>query len=218
MPDANGETDLGPMEAHVHPKVDLPREMARARARTMTRVRPRRGQLRWLTVVLAALTVTAFAATPVFAGRGGALRIEPGWYDGHRVSFLQPSLFSANPNGGVLACFGLGPDLAGIVRPTQPLYVIFDSTATQDHCDGQPDVLRHDHILPVAPGDPGYTGAWTLVLLVEATPGSINLASDPITSAQEVRAALASGSLIDVTAALAPGGPVRMVAPVIGGD
>ncbi len=176
-----------------------------------------RGHLRWLALVVAALTLTAFAATPVLAGRGGTLRIEPGWYDGHQVDFLQPSLFSANPNGGVLACFGLGPNLAGIDRPTAPLYIIFDSTATQDHCDGQPDVLRHDHVLPVAPGDRGYSGAWTLVLLVEATPGSIDLATHPITSADEVRAALTSGSLIDVTGALAPGGPVRMVAPVIGG-
>jgi hypothetical protein len=176
----------------------------------------RRFRIIFLGAALAAATLGA-RTSGVAAGRGGMLRVEPGWYDGHGVSFLQPSLFSANSNGGVLACFGLGPDLAGIVRPTQPLYVIFDSTATQDHCDGQPEVLRHDHVLPVAPGDPGYTGAWTLVLLIEATPGSIDLASNPITSAEEVRAALTSGSLIDVTAALAPGGPVRMIAPVIGG-
>jgi hypothetical protein len=62
--------------------------------------------------------------------------------------------------------------MSGISRPTRPLYVIFDDTATEDHCDGQPDVLRHDHILPVAPGDRGYTGAWTLYLLVEATPAA----------------------------------------------
>jgi hypothetical protein len=189
----------GRLEAHVHAKVDM------------------RRRWRGLATLATALAITVFAAAPVLAGPGGTLRIEPGWYDGHPVSFLQPSLFSANPNGGVLACFGLGPNLAGIVRPTQPLYVIFDSTATQDHCDGQPDVLRHDHILPVAPGDPGYTGAWTLVLLVEATPGSIDLATNPITSAADVRAAMTSGALIDVTAALAPGGPVRMVAPVIRG-
>ena len=48
--------------------------------------------------------------------------------------------------------------MSGISRPTQPLYVIFDDAATEDHCDGQPDVLRHDHILLVAPGDRGYTG------------------------------------------------------------
>ena len=61
--------------------------------------------------------------------------------------------------------------MSGISRPTQPLYVIFDDTATEDHCDGQPDVLRHDHILPVAPGDRGYTGApGRSNLLVERRP------------------------------------------------
>lgn len=202
----------------MHPKVDVAGQAVVAVTATNNpRVRPRVRRQRWLATLVAAVTLTAFAAVPVLAGKGGTLRIEPGWYDGHAVSFLQPSLFSANTNGGVLACFGLGPDLAGIVRPTQPLYVIFDDTATQDHCDGQPTMLRHDHILPVAPGDPGYTGAWTLVLLVEATPGSIDLATNPITSAAEVQAALTNGSLIDVTAVLAPGGPVRMVAPVIRG-
>ena len=78
--------------------------------------------------------------------------------------------------------------------------------------------MRHDHILPVAPGDRGYTGAWTLDLVVEATPGSIDLATHPITTAAQVRAALAAGTLIDVTSTLAPGGPVKMVAPVIGGS
>jgi hypothetical protein len=78
-------------------------------------------------------------------------------------------------------------------------------------------VLRHDHILPVAPGDPGYTGAWTLTLLVEANPGSLDLTTHPITTAAQVQAALAAGTLVDVTSALAPGGPVKMVAPVIGG-
>ena len=55
------------------------------------------------------------------------------------------------------------------------------------------------------------------MLLQESTPGSIDLATNPITTAQEVGAALAAGDLIDVTAALAPGGPVRMIAPVIRG-
>jgi hypothetical protein len=35
-------------------------------------------------------------------------------------------------------------------------------------------VLRHDHILPVAPGDCGYTGAWTLGRV--ARPESVILA------------------------------------------
>src|SRR5512132_4687453 len=89
-------------------------------------------------IAIAAVAVlgAVIAAGAAGAGSGGNLRIEPGWYRGHQVAFLQPSLFSAKPNGGVLGCFGLGPDLAGINRPTRPLYVIFDPTATQDHCDG----------------------------------------------------------------------------------
>ena len=173
---------------------------------------------RLLAAAFGALVITAVAAAPALAGKGGALRLEPAWYQGHELTFLQPNLFSADPNGGVLACFGLGPDLSGITRPTQPLYVIFDDTATQDHCDGQPSVLRHDHVLSVAPGDPGYTGAWRLVLLVEAIPGSRDLSTDPIASSDEVLAALNDGTLVDVTAALAPGGPVRMVAPVTAGN
>ncbi|HZC73012.1 MAG TPA: hypothetical protein VE442_20105 [Jatrophihabitans sp.] len=171
-----------------------------------------------LAVAAAAFTLVLLPASAAHAGSGGHLRIEKAWYHGHEVTFLQPSVFSANSNGGTLACFGLGPDLTGISRPTQPLYVVFDDTATQDHCDGQPNVLRHDHILPVAPGDPGYTGAWTLVLLVEASPGSIDLATHPLTSAAQVQNAIANGRLVDVTSVLAPNGPVSMVAPVIGGS
>lgn len=174
--------------------------------------------MRRLLCLVAAIAAAALMTGTAHAGPGGQLRIEKTWYDGHEVTFLQPSVFSANPNGGVLACFGLGPDISRVPRPTQPLYVIFDGTATQDHCDGQPDVLRHDHILPVAPGDRGYTGAWTLTLLVEATPGSRDLATHPITTAAQVQAALAAGTLVDVTSTLAPGGPVTMVAPVIGGS
>jgi hypothetical protein len=171
-------------------------------------------------VVIAAVAVlgAAILAGTAGAGSGGNLRIEQGWYAGHQVSFLQPSLFSAKPNGGVLGCFGLGPDLAGINRPTSPLYVIFDQTATQDHCDGDPGAFRHDHVLSVAPGDPGYTGAWTLVLLVEASPASIDLASQPFTTAQQVRAAIAAGTLIDVTSLFSPDAAPTMVAPVIHGS
>ena len=173
--------------------------------------------MRRLTLLVATIAAVALMTGTAHAGPGAQLRIERAWYDGHEVTFLQPSVFSANPNGGVLACFGLGPEISTADRPTQPLYVIFDGSATQDHCDGQPDVLRHDHILPVAPGDPGYTGAWTLSLLVEAEPGSPDLTRHPITTAAQVRAALAAGTLVDVTSVLAPGGPVKMVAPVIGG-
>jgi hypothetical protein len=182
-----------------------------------TRKCPARAR-RWLVAAATALALATLVAPTVSAGPGGQRRLEMAWYEGHELTFLQPSLFSAKPNGGVLACFGLGPDLSGIERPTQPLYVIFDDTATQDHCDGQPDVLRHEHVLPVAPGDPGYTAAWRLVLLVEATPGSIDLGTHPFTSAAQVHAALNAGTLVDVTAALAPGPPVTMIGPVVGGD
>jgi hypothetical protein len=169
-------------------------------------------------VVAVVVLGAAIAAGAAGAGSGGVVRLEPSWYDGHQVTFLQPSLFSAKPNGGVLGCFGLGPDLAGINRPTRPLYVIFDQTATQDHCDGAPTAFRHDHVLSVAPGDPGYTGAWTLVLLVEASPASIDLATQPFTTAQQVRAAIDAGTLVDVTSVFSPDAPPTMVAPVIGGS
>ncbi len=172
---------------------------------------------RRLAAAIAGIATLILPAGSALAASGGQLRIEPAWYDGHEVTFLQPTLFSADPNGGVLGCFGLGPDLTTVDRPTQPLYVIFDDTATQDHCDGQPAAFRHDHILPVAPGDPGYSGAWTLVLLVEATPGSIDLATHPLTTAAQVQQALATGQLVDVTSVFAPAGPVKMIAPVIGG-
>ncbi len=171
---------------------------------------------KWLggaAIVVAAVLIPALSAS---AGSGGRLRIEEAWYGGHTVQFLQPNIFSSDPNGGTFACFGLGPDLSNVTRPTAPLYVILDNTATQDHCDGDPTALRHDHVLSVAPGDPGYTGAWTLVLLVESSPGSIDLATTPFMTADAVRQAISAGTLVDVSSALSPT-PVNMVAPVIGG-
>jgi len=174
----------------------------------------RRRRIGWLSAGLAALSLAAvLVAQPAYAGKGGELRIEEGWYAGHEVTFLQPSLFSATPNGGVFFCFGLGPDLAGVDRLTAPLYVIVDPSATQDRCDGDPTLLRHDHVLSVAPGDAGYTGAWTIVLLVAAQPRSIDLVTHPFTDAAHVRAAIDAGVLVQV-----PTGSVTFVAPVIGGS
>lgn len=173
-------------------------------------------RIRPLAFAAAAATSAVLAlAGSAYGGSGGQLRIEPAWYAGHPVSFLQPSLFSANPNGGVLGCFGLGPDLTGIDRPTAPLYVIFDDTATQDHCDGQPTQFRHEHVLSAAPGDRDYTGAWTLVLLVERSPGSIDLGTTPFTTEAHVRQAIDDGTLVDVTSVFSPAGSPKMVAPVI---
>ena len=57
-----------------------------------------------------------------------------------------------------------GP-LAYVTRCADPtLYVILNDFATQDHCDGDPTALRHDHVLSTVPG------AHRLHGLVEADP------------------------------------------------
>jgi hypothetical protein len=153
-------------------------------------------------VAAALVAGTAFAAQP---------RVEAGFYNGQTVRFLQPAVFSADRNGATFACFGLGPNLAKTSRsaPTPKLYVILNDFATQDHCDGDASALRHDHVLSTAPGHPGYTGSWSLVL---AVPGPAFDAADmPYTSVAQVQAGVASGELVlqDVG--------VQMIAPVIGG-
>ena len=163
------------------------------------------------TAATAVLVGALVAAGTVSAGNGGQLRIEQGFYRGHVVTMFQPTLYSADPNGGTLGCFGLGPDFTGIDRPAAPMYVIFDTTATQDHCDGQPTVGNHEHVLSAVPGEPGYTATWRLVVLNEATPGSRNLTTDPFTSVAEVQAALNDGTLIDNT----PPGLPPILLPVI---
>ena len=137
--------------------------------------------------------------------------MEAGFYNGQVVQFLQPAVFSADPNGATFACFGLGPNLANTSRSasTPTLYVILNDFATQDHCDGDATALRHDHVLSTAPGHPGYTGSWSLVL---AVPGPAFDAADmPYTSVAQVQAGVANGELVlqDVG--------VQMIAPVIGG-
>ena len=162
----------------------------------------------------AVLLVTVLvAAGSASAGKGGQRRIEHAYYDGQLVTMFQPTLYSADPNGGVLGCFGLGPDYTGIDRPAAPMYVIFDPTATQDHCDGQPTAGNHEHVLSAVPGEPGYTAAWKLVLLYEATPGSRNLATNPYRSASEVQAAVNDGTLVNET----PAGLPPILLPVIKG-
>jgi hypothetical protein len=153
-------------------------------------------------IAAALVTGTAFAAQP---------RVEAGFYNGQVVQFLQPAVFSAKPNGATFACFGLGPNLANTSRsaPTPKLYVILNDYATQDHCDGEATALRHDHVLSTAPGNPGYTGSWSLILTV---PGpNFDPADMPYTSVAQVQAGVAAGELVlnDVG--------VQMIAPVIGG-
>jgi hypothetical protein len=158
-------------------------------------------------VAASAIAATLVAGTAVASGP----RVEAGFYNGQVVQFLQPAVFSADTNGATFACFGLGPNLANTSRSatTPTLYVILNDFATQDHCDGDASALRHDHVLSTAPGHPGYTGSWSLVL---AVPGPAFDAADmPYTSVAQVQAGVASGELVlqDVG--------VQMIAPVIGG-
>src|SRR4051794_1833444 len=82
-----------------------------------------------LAIAAAALALVVLPASAAYAGSGGRLRIETAWYHGSEVTFLQPSLFSANPNGGGPGCFGLGPDLGGIDPPARPPCAGFGRTA-----------------------------------------------------------------------------------------
>jgi hypothetical protein len=159
-----------------------------------------------------AVAASAIAAVLV-AGTAAAAqpRVESAYYNGQVVQFLQPAVFSADTNGATFACFGLGPNLANTSRsaPTPTLYVILNDFATQDHCDGDASALRHDHVLSTVPGQPGYTGSWSLTL---AVPGpAFDLADMPYTSVAQVQAGVASGELVLVDAG------VQMIAPVIGG-
>ncbi len=168
-------------------------------------------QIAFHRVARAAAAGAVTAALVAGTALGGQPRVESAFYGGQVVRFLQPAVFSADPNGGTFACFGLGPDLAGTSRsaPTPALYVILNDFATQDHCDGDATALRHDHVLSTVPGQPGYTGSWSLIL---AVPGpSFDPADMPFTSVAQVQAGVAAGELVLVD----PG--VQMIAPVIGG-
>jgi hypothetical protein len=157
---------------------------------------------------------TAVAALSLILATGGAMagtRVEDAWYNGQAVQFLQPAVFSADPNGGTFACFGLGPDLSANHRsaPAPTLYVVLNDFATQDHCDGDPTMLRHDHVLSTAPGHPGYSGSWTLIL---AVPGpNFDAGLMPYTSVSAVLAGVAAGQLVLQD----PG--VQILGPVTGG-
>jgi hypothetical protein len=156
-----------------------------------------------------AISLGAIASVLISATALAGTRIEDAYYNGQTVQFIQPAVFSADPNGATFACFGLGPDLTGTSRAaaTPTLYVILNDFATQDHCDGAPTALRHDHVLSTIPGQAGYTASWKLVL---AVPGpSFDPSDMPFTSVAEVQAGVAAGELVLVD----PG--VTMIAPVV---
>ena len=136
---------------------------------------------------------------------------ETAWFDGHQVGFRIPSGDSSNPNQYVFACFTVGPDLSKTNRsaPAPIMYVVVNDYATGHHCPGDPTLLRHDHVLTTAPGHPGYTASWTIVL---ALPGpNFDPAAMPYTSAATVQAGVDAGQLVLVNAGF------RTVAPVSGG-
>ncbi len=163
---------------------------------------------RFARTAAAGVIAAALVAGTAVAGQP---RVETAFYNGQVVQFLQPAVLSADPNGGTFACFGLGPNLAETSRsaPMPALYVILNDFATQDHCDGDATALRHDHVLSTAPGHPGYTGSWSLIL---AVPGpAFDPADMPYTSVAQVQAGVAAGELVLVDA------DAQMIAPVIGG-
>jgi hypothetical protein len=70
-------------------------------------------------------------------------------------------------------------------------------------------MLRHDHVLSTAPGHPGYSGSWTLIL---AVPGpNFDAGLMPYTSVSAVLAGVAAGQLVLQD----PG--VQILGPVTGG-
>ena len=117
--------------------------------------------------------------------------IEPAYYNGEEVGLLVPSGSSENPSQVVSGCFHLGPAHRSN-DATATLYALFVPGATQFSC---PDGSRlHDHVITAAPGDPDYTGAWTVV---HVAPGP-NFDADgmPYTSEAEVLAGVAAGELV----------------------
>lgn len=159
----------------------------------------------------AALTALLLAGTPALAlAPAGTLEYEPSYFEGGQVVIQIAGATSQNPNQAHFACFALGPDLARSSRAASapPLYVVLAPGATQVACpDG---TLRHDHVLSAAPGSPGYTGTWQIVL---ATPGAaFDISSMPYTSVAEILAGVGAGELVLTDT------EIDFVGPVVGGN
>ena len=129
------------------------------------------------------------------AASPGELVVEPAYYEGQEVGLLVPSGSSHNPNqvigGG--GCFPLGPDMSGTGRTkAATLYALFVPGATQYGC---PDGSRtHDHVIAAAPGDPGYSAAWRVIV---AAPGpNFDVEKMPYTSEAQVLAGVAAQELV----------------------
>ncbi len=63
-------------------------------------------QIAFHRVARAAAAGAVTAALVAGTALGGQPRVESAFYGGQVVRFLQPAVFSADPNGGTFACFG----------------------------------------------------------------------------------------------------------------
>jgi hypothetical protein len=150
-----------------------------------------------ITIALAAAAVATAALAGAATGGDGGPLLEPAYYDGTQVGLLVPSGSSHNPNqvvgGG--GCFPLGPDMGATGREEAAvLYALFVPGATQYGFQCANPALRHDHVIAVAPGDPGYSGAWRVW---RVAPGpNFSVAEMPYTTATDVEAGIAAGELV----------------------
>ena len=171
-------------------------------------------RIRTLAVAGVALVASALPAASASAGSGGQLRIEPGWYEGHPVSFLQPSVFSENPNGGV---FAASLSTRSVRHPPA------DCRSTSSSTTPQPGIIATAANRVAARPRARRTRRSGLHRCLDARPARrvhpeqhrprLRPVHERGRSARRHRA----GILVDVTTALTPI-PATMVAPVIGGS
>ena len=119
--------------------------------------------------------------------------LEPVYYDGRELIAVLAAAASSDPSQLHVLCFNFGHDF----NPTDqdqladPVYIIFAPGAHQHSCpDGS---VVHDHVVGVAPGDPGYTGFYRITpvfALENFNPGRM-----PITSVAAMQAAVDVGEM-----------------------
>jgi len=147
------------------------------------------------------------ASAELVAPAAGSL-LEPVYYNGRELTALLPAAASSDPNQLQVLCFGFGHDFnpTDQDRLANPVYIIFAPGAHQHSCpDGS---YVHDHVVGVAPGDPGYSGFYRITP-VFALP-NFNATRMPINSVAAMQAAVAAGEMV-----IAP--PLFVIhAPIVG--
>ena len=147
------------------------------------------------------------ASAELVAPAAGSL-LEPVYYDGRELIAVLAAAASADPNQLRVLCFSFGHDFnpTDQDRLANPVYIIFAPGAHQHSCpDGS---FVHDHVVGVAPGDPGYTGFYriTPVFALE----NFNRGRMPITSVAAMQVAVDAGEM-----AIAP--PLFVIhSPILG--